>query len=118
MFTPGAGKKKGEFSGTVDPSDSSDSDEEMVDVSAIPAIGKPNAGKGKEKAVAVASDEEKPAPSKKDKGKEKEDKRFDNTLPDDMHFSSRQLVTLFLKPKFSVSASSKGERCKLICYYL
>jgi condensin complex subunit 2 len=23
-------------------------------------------------------------------------------LPDDMHFSSRQLVTLFLKPKFSV----------------
>ena len=71
MFTPGAGKKKGEFSGTVDPSDSSDSDEEMVDVSAIPAIGKPNAGKGKEKAVAVASDEEKPAPSKKDKGKGK-----------------------------------------------
>ena len=43
----------------------------MVDVSAIPAIGKPNAGKGKEKAVAVASDEEKPAPSKKDKGKGK-----------------------------------------------
>lgn len=36
------------------------------------------------------------------KGKEKEDKRYDNTLPDDMHFSSRQLVTLFLKPKFSV----------------
>ena len=29
--------------------------------------------------------------------------RNDQTLPDDMHFSSRQLVTLFLKPKFSVS---------------
>jgi condensin complex subunit 2 len=27
----------------------------------------------------------------------------EHTLPDDMHFSSRQLVTLFLKPKFSVS---------------
>lgn len=39
----------------------------------------------------------------KDKAKETEDKRFDNTLPDDMHFSSKQLVTLFLKPKFSVS---------------
>lgn len=35
------------------------------------------------------------------KGKEKE-KRSDQTLPDDMHFSSKQLVTLFLKPKFSV----------------
>lgn len=38
-----------------------------------------------------------------DKDKQNEDKRFDNTLPDDMHFSSKQLVTLFLKPKFSVS---------------
>ena len=37
---------------------------------------------------------------KKGKGKEKQ---HDHTLPDDMHFSSRQLVTLFLKPKFSVS---------------
>ncbi|KAH8093297.1 condensin complex subunit 2/barren [Cristinia sonorae] len=36
------------------------------------------------------------------KGKEKEDKRNDQTLPDDMHFSSRQLITLFLKPKFSL----------------
>ena len=36
------------------------------------------------------------------KGKEKE-KRNEYTLPDDMHFSSRQLVTLFLKPKFAVS---------------
>ncbi|KAF8629061.1 hypothetical protein AX15_003559 [Amanita polypyramis BW_CC] len=35
-------------------------------------------------------------------GKEKE-KRDDHRLPDDMHFSSRQLVTLFLKPKFYVS---------------
>jgi len=33
----------------------------------------------------------------------KEEKRDEHTLPDDMHFSSRQLVTLFLKPKFSVS---------------
>lgn len=38
----------------------------------------------------------------KEKGKEKEEKRYDQTLPDDMHFSSRQLITLFLKPKFSV----------------
>lgn len=37
---------------------------------------------------------------KKGKGKEKQ---HDHTLPEDMHFSSRQLVTLFLKPKFSVS---------------
>jgi condensin complex subunit 2 len=38
----------------------------------------------------------------KEKEKDKEEKRFNNTLPDDMHFSSKQLVTLFLKPKFSV----------------
>ena len=36
---------------------------------------------------------------KKTKEKEKKD---DHRLPDDMHFTSRQLVTLFLKPKFSV----------------
>lgn len=36
------------------------------------------------------------------KGKVK-GKQHDHTLPDDMHFSSRQLITLFLKPKFSVS---------------
>lgn len=29
-------------------------------------------------------------------------KQHDHRLPDDMHFSSRQLITLFLKPKFSV----------------
>ena len=39
----------------------------------------------------------------KDKDKER---RNDQTLPDDMHFSSRQLVTLFLKPQFSVRAVS------------
>ena len=39
--------------------------------------------------------------SKKNKEKEKE-KRDEQVLPDDMHFSSRQLVTLFLKPEFSV----------------
>lgn len=37
----------------------------------------------------------------KKKGKEKE-KKDDHSLPDDMHFSSRQLVSLFLKPKFQV----------------
>jgi condensin complex subunit 2 len=41
--------------------------------------------------------------SRKNKEKEKEkEKREDQVLPDDMHFSSRQLVTLFLKPDFSV----------------
>jgi condensin complex subunit 2 len=38
------------------------------------------------------------------KAKEKE-KKDDHRLPDDMHFTSRQLVTLFLKPKFSVCIS-------------
>jgi condensin complex subunit 2 len=38
------------------------------------------------------------------KGKDKREKRSEQTLPDDMHFSSRQLVTLFLKPKFAVSS--------------
>lgn len=38
---------------------------------------------------------------KKAKEREKE-KRAEQTLPDDMHFSSKSLVTLFLKPKFSV----------------
>ena len=33
----------------------------------------------------------------------KNGKRDEHLLPDDMHFSSRQLVSLFLKPKFSVS---------------
>ena len=37
------------------------------------------------------------------KAKGKEEKRSNQTLPDDMHFSTKQLVTLFLKPKFSVS---------------
>jgi len=41
--------------------------------------------------------------SKKNKEKEMEkEKREEQVLPDDMHFSSRQLVTLFLKPDFSV----------------
>jgi len=34
--------------------------------------------------------------------KKKKEKRDDHRLPDDMHFSSKQLVTLFLKPKFFV----------------
>lgn len=37
-------------------------------------------------------------------GRKTKEKRDEHTLPDDMHFSSRQLVTLFLKPKFSVRA--------------
>lgn len=43
--------------------------------------------------------------SKKTKSRKSKDKtrRIEQTLPDDMHFSSRQLVTLFLKPKFAVS---------------
>ena len=41
---------------------------------------------------------------KKARDKEDRERRDDHLLPDDMHFSSRQLVTLFLKPKFSVSA--------------
>lgn len=40
----------------------------------------------------------------KKKGKDKE-KKDDHSLPDDMHFSSRQLVSLFLKPKFQVRFS-------------
>ncbi|KAI5116872.1 hypothetical protein M0805_005838 [Coniferiporia weirii] len=44
------------------------------------------------------------------KGKEKE-KQSEQTLPDDMHFSSRQLVTLFLKPKFALRM--RGNRARL-----
>ncbi|KAL4246253.1 Condensin complex subunit 2 [Abortiporus biennis] len=51
----------------------------------LPAVGKAANKKG--------------ARGRKTKDKEK---RYDQTLPDDMHFSSRQLVTLFLKPKFSL----------------
>ncbi|KAH9933294.1 condensin complex subunit 2/barren [Fomitopsis serialis] len=41
--------------------------------------------------------------SKRKSAKDKErERRTDQTLPDDMHFSSRQLVTLFLKPEFSL----------------
>ncbi|KII85841.1 hypothetical protein PLICRDRAFT_44259 [Plicaturopsis crispa FD-325 SS-3] len=45
--------------------------------------------------------------SKKSKEKEKKD---DHRLPDDMHFTSRQLVTLFLKPKFSLKM--RGQRVR------
>jgi len=31
------------------------------------------------------------------------EERDEHLLPDDMHFSSRQLLRLFLKPKFTVS---------------
>ncbi|KAF5355261.1 hypothetical protein D9758_006042 [Tetrapyrgos nigripes] len=41
--------------------------------------------------------------STKSKRKTKpKDKRDDHKLPDDMHFSSKQLITLFLKPKFAL----------------
>ncbi|PPQ63379.1 hypothetical protein CVT24_005644 [Panaeolus cyanescens] len=36
------------------------------------------------------------------KSKKKKEKVDDHLLPDDMHFSSKQLITLFLKPKFEV----------------
>jgi condensin complex subunit 2 len=38
------------------------------------------------------------------KGKKGKKDKSDHRLPDDMHFSSKQLVTLFLKPKFLVSS--------------
>jgi condensin complex subunit 2 len=48
------------------------------------------------------------------KGKEKDtEKRVEQVLPDDMHFSSRQLVTLYLKPKFSVCTISSSAVCSL-----
>jgi condensin complex subunit 2 len=50
--------------------------------------------------------------------KAKEEKRDTHTLPDDMHFSSRQLVTLFLKPKFSVSMSVRRFQPMLTLTYI
>lgn len=47
------------------------------------------------------------AKARKGKGKKAAAKEKDkdlHLLPDDMHFTSRQLITLFLKPKFSVRA--------------
>jgi condensin complex subunit 2 len=41
--------------------------------------------------------------SKGGKGAKKEEKRDEHLLPNDMHFSSRQLLRLFMKPKFTVS---------------
>ncbi|KZT63492.1 barren [Daedalea quercina L-15889] len=46
---------------------------------------------------------------KRRSGKEKEmERRNDQTLPDDMHFSTRQLVTLFLKPEFSLKMRGRN----------
>ncbi|EIW79209.1 barren [Coniophora puteana RWD-64-598 SS2] len=42
--------------------------------------------------------------------KSKDEKRDEHTLPDDMHFASTQLVTLFLKPKFSLKM--RGQRVR------
>ncbi|KAF9258917.1 barren [Marasmius fiardii PR-910] len=41
------------------------------------------------------------------KTKEKE-KKSDHKLPDDMHFSSHQLISLFLKPKFTLQSRGSG----------
>jgi condensin complex subunit 2 len=51
--------------------------------------------------IVLAKAGKKSVRGKKVKARTKE-KKDDHLLPDDMHFSSRQLVTLFLKPKFSV----------------
>ncbi|KAG5650838.1 hypothetical protein H0H81_010868 [Sphagnurus paluster] len=52
------------------------------------------------------------AAAKKSRKKTKEkEKRDDHRLPDDMHFSSKQLVTLFLKPKFYLKM--RGQRVKM-----
>ncbi|KAF9443840.1 barren [Macrolepiota fuliginosa MF-IS2] len=50
------------------------------------------------------------ATAKKSKKKTSE-KKNDHRLPDDMHFSSRQLVRLFLKPKFELKM--RGRRVKI-----
>jgi condensin complex subunit 2 len=39
------------------------------------------------------------------KNKKAAEKREERLLPDDMHFSSRQLLSLFLKPRFTVRVS-------------
>jgi condensin complex subunit 2 len=44
-----------------------------------------------------------PATTSSGRGHRAPEKKDDHQLPNDMHFSSRELVTLFLKPKFSVS---------------
>jgi condensin complex subunit 2 len=66
-------------------------------------INLPGSGAG----AAAAKARKKTARNKKGKNKVKE-KKDDYCLPDDMHFTSRQLVTLFLKPKFSVSIWRKS----------
>jgi hypothetical protein len=44
------------------------------------------------------------------KGKKTKEKRDDHKLPDNIRFSSRQLVTLFLKPKFVLKMRGKRAR--------
>ncbi|KAJ7133030.1 condensin complex subunit 2-domain-containing protein [Mycena filopes] len=48
--------------------------------------------------------------AKKSKKKGKEKEKNDHSLPDDMHFSSRQLVSLFLKPKFQLKMRGQKVR--------
>ncbi|KAG6817537.1 hypothetical protein H0H87_007505 [Tephrocybe sp. NHM501043] len=51
------------------------------------------------------------AAAKKSRKKVKDkEKRDDHRLPDDMHFSSKQLVTLFLKPKFVLKMRGRSVR--------
>lgn len=56
------------------------------------------------------------SPPKGKKGKKSKDvheeveERDEHLLPDDMHFSSRQLLRLFMKPKFTVS----GNYCRYL----
>ncbi|KAF8920746.1 condensin complex subunit 2/barren [Mucidula mucida] len=38
----------------------------------------------------------------------KNEKKTDHRLPDDMHFTSRQLISLFLKPKFSLTMRGRN----------
>ena len=67
----------------------------------VEAVPDPSAGG----TIDVEAENAEARAKKRGKGKDKDDKekRDNQTLPDDMHFSSRQLVSLFLKPKFSVS---------------
>ena len=58
--------------------------------------------KTRQKALFASAPETKKKGSGKRRSKGKEDKPVKTTLPNDMHFSKKQLVTLFLKPKFSV----------------
>jgi len=50
--------------------------------------------------------------------KEGRQKREEYLLPDDMHFSSRELLRLFLKPKYSVCPPNPQFECQLMFSYV